>query len=82
MSEDQVKRGLRLVRYGGVVVTITTLIVLLAFTILIENATGSTGTAMSSFIGYIVGFTVLAAVLSIVVYFGYRAYLMSKMKKA
>ncbi len=82
MSEDQVKRGLRLVRYGGLVVTITTLIVLLAFTILVENATGATGVAMSSFMGYIVGFTVLAAVLSIVVYFGYRAYLMGKMTKA
>ena len=82
MSEDQVKRGLRLVRYGGLVVTITTLIVLIAFTFIVESATGSTGMAMSSFIGYIVGFTVLAAVLSVVVYFAYRAYLMGKMKKA
>ncbi|HLY27376.1 MAG TPA: hypothetical protein VKQ72_13620 [Aggregatilineales bacterium] len=78
MSEDQVKRGLRLVRYGGIVVTITTFVVLLAFAVMIGSASSSTGLALSSFLGYIVLFTVVAAVLSVVVYFAYRAYLMGK----
>jgi hypothetical protein len=70
------------VRYGGLVVTITTFVVLLAFAVLIGNASSSTGLALSSFLGYIVLFTVVAAVLSVVVYFVYRAYLMGRKSTA
>ena len=86
MTQEQFNRGLRLVRYGGVVITITVFIVLLAFMLIIGNsidaATGgsTTGLTLSATFPYIIGFTVLAAVLSVVLYFGYRMYASRRMQ--
>jgi carbon starvation protein CstA len=85
-EQETIKRKLRLIRYGGVVVTVTVLVVLLAFAFMVgqqlDQQTGfqTTGTIFSNLLIYIIGFTVFAAVLSIVVYFAYRAYLMSRAK--
>ncbi len=84
MTEQEVTRSLRLIRYGGVVVTITVAVVLVAFAVVVGNATtleGFSGMLLSQLLPYIIGFTVLAAVLSIILYFAYRARLMSMMKK-
>src|SRR5258708_29955099 len=40
MSEQEIKRGLRLVRYGGVVVTVAVLTSLVAFAMMTGNAIG------------------------------------------
>jgi hypothetical protein len=80
MTEAEVQRGLRLIRYGGIVITITVFVVLLAFALVTGNALGATGDTFNSLLPYIAGFTVLAAILSVVLYFGYRAYLMGRMK--
>ena len=80
MTQDQFNRGLRLVRYGGVVITITVFVVLLAFMFIIGNTIdaatggGTTGMTLNATFPYIIGFTILAAVLSVVLYFGYRMY--------
>jgi len=85
-EQDTIKRKLRLIRYGGVVVTVTVFVVLLAFAFMfgqqIDQQTGlqTTGSFFNSLLVYIIGFTVFAAVLSVVVYFGYRAYLMGRTK--
>ena len=85
-EQETIKRKLRLIRYGGVVVTVTVFVVLLAFAIMlgqqIDQQTGlqTTGSFFNSLLIYIIGFTVFAAVLSIVVYFAYRAFLMSRAK--
>jgi Mn2+/Fe2+ NRAMP family transporter len=83
MTDQEVQRSLRLVRYGGVVITVTVFIVLLAFALVAgqaidrTNPTAGAATAatFNSFLPYIVGFTILAAVLSAALWFGYRAYL-------
>jgi carbon starvation protein CstA len=85
-EQETIKRKLRLIRYGGVVVTVTVFVVLLAFAFMfgqqIDQQTGlqTTGAFFNSLLIYIIGFTIFAAVLSIVVYFGYRAFLMSRAK--
>ncbi len=82
MTEQEVTRGIRLVRYGGIVVTVTVFVVLVAFAVVTGNAiAGAGGELLNNMLVYIVGFTVLAAVLSIIVYFGYRAYLLRKLKE-
>ena len=87
MAEQDITRSLRLVRYGGIVITVTVFVVLLAFAFVIGNTidqqTGSavTGATISSMLPYIIGFTVLAAVLSVALYFGYRAYLTNRATK-
>jgi carbon starvation protein CstA len=83
-EQETIKRKLRLIRYGGVVVTVTVFVVLVAFAFMfgqqIDQQTGAqtAGAFFSSLLIYIIGFTVFAAVLSIVVYFAYRAFLMSR----
>jgi hypothetical protein len=80
MTEQEVQHSLRLVRYGGIVVTVIVLVVLIGFVAVAGGALGATGNVLSSMLGYIIGFTVFAAVLSVALYFGYRAYLMGRMK--
>jgi hypothetical protein len=80
MTEAELKRSLSLVRYGGIVITITVFIILLAFAMVTGGAFGASGAVVNSMLGYIIGFTVLAAILSAGLFFGYRAYLMGKMK--
>jgi hypothetical protein len=87
MSEQDIRR-LRLIRYGGIVVTVTVLVVLLAFAFVVgnqidRNVPGATATGMlfGSLLTYIIGFTIAAAILSAVLYFGYRAYLMNRAPK-
>ncbi len=83
MSEQETKRGLRLVRYGGVVVTVAVLTSLVAFAMMTGNAIGGlTGEGFNLMLPYIVGLTVLAAAISVIFYFVYRAYLMSRAKTA
>ena len=84
MTQQDVNRGLRLVRYGGIVITVTVFVFLLGFLLVIgtgiDQATGSsaTGITLSAGLPYLIGFTVLAAVLSVVLYFAYRAYAMRR----
>lgn len=80
MTQAEVQRGLRLVRYGGVVITVTVFIALLAFALVAGNAFGASGLTLGSFLPYILIITVVAAILSVVLYFAYRAYLTGKMK--
>ncbi len=79
MTEQEVKRGLGLVRYGGIVITVVVFVVLLGFALVTGNALGKD--VVGPMLIWIIGLTLLAAVLSIVVYFGYRQYLMSRLKK-
>lgn len=92
MTEAEIKRHLSLVRYGGLVLTVVVLIVVVAFTVLARtqaaNLAISAGNdpdaamsgTISSLLPYIIGFVVFALVLSAALYFGYRAYLMGKLK--
>ena len=83
MTEAEVKRALNLVRYGGVVITITVFVALMAFALIVGNAIDPAlaGATFSALLPYTIGFTIMAAVLSIILYFGYRAYLMGRMTK-
>jgi hypothetical protein len=86
MTETEVKRALNLVRYGGIVTTVIVFVALLAFSLVIGNALSqvdpsATGLTFSALLPYTIGFTVLAAVLSIILFFAYRAYLMGRMTK-
>jgi hypothetical protein len=83
MTEAEVKRSLNLIRYGGVVITITVFVVLLAFALVVGNAIDPSlsGRTFNALLPYIIGFTVFAAVLSAALWFGYRAYLMGRMKQ-
>jgi Mn2+/Fe2+ NRAMP family transporter len=88
MTDQEVQRSLRLVRYGGVVITVTVFVVLLAFALVAGQAIdrtnptagAATSATFSSFLPYIVGFTIFAAILSVVLWFGYRAYLTGRAK--
>jgi hypothetical protein len=80
MTEADLQRGLKLIRYGGVVITVTVFIVLLAFSLVVGNALGVSGGMLNSMLPYIIGFTVLSIVLSVVVYFGYRAVQTNRLK--
>src|SRR5258708_38493424 len=83
MSEQEIKRGLRLVRYGGVVVTVAVLTSLVAFAMMTGNAIGGLmGEGFNLMLPYIVGLTALTAAISVIFYFVYRAYLMSRAKTA
>jgi hypothetical protein len=82
MTEDEVRRRLNLIRYGGVVITVTVFVALLAFAIVIGNAMNNPGIWINALLLYIIGFTIFAAVLSIVAWFAYRAVLMSRVTKA
>ncbi len=79
MTEQEIKHSLNLVRYGGIVVTAVVFVALLGFSVIVGNAL-STGDLLSQMLPYIIGFTVLAAILSVVLYFVYRAYLMGRAK--
>ena len=87
MTQEQVNRGLRLIRYGGVVITVTVFIVLLAFILIVGNTidaatgAGTTGMTLSAVLPYVIGFTILSAVLSVGLYFGYRMYATGRLQK-
>ena len=72
MTEEQVKRGLNMIRYTGILVTVLFLIATLAFGVLVNNQSG-TQIALSALLPYIIGGTIALAVLFIVVYFVYGA---------
>lgn len=78
MSEKDYKRGLNMIRYGGIVVTLMVFVSLLGFSVIVGGALGQN--LLSSMGIYIIGFTVGVAILSAVLYFVYRAYLQSKLK--
>ena len=88
MTEADVTRGLRLIRYGGLVVTITVFVVLFAFALIVPNAidaqtgAGITGQIFGTLLPYILGLTVATAVLSVVLYFAYRMYATGRVKSA
>ncbi len=89
MAEQDITHRLRLIRYGGIVVTVTVFIVLIAFAFVVGNQIDSnvpgaavTGSLFSSLLLYIIGFTLLAAILSVVLYFAYRAYLRGRPAKS
>jgi hypothetical protein len=88
MADPEITHRLRLIRYGGVVVTVTVFVVLVMFAIMVGNqidrnvpGAAVTGGLLNSMLGYIIGFTVLAAILSVVLYFVYRAYLTGRSAK-
>ncbi|MCC7207025.1 MAG: hypothetical protein IT323_06950 [Anaerolineae bacterium] len=80
MTEKEVKGRLSLVRFGGLVVTIMTFVILVAMIFLFGQLTTSGGQMVQDALLYIVLGTVIAAVVSIVFYFLYRAYLMRRMQ--
>ncbi|MEP7289238.1 MAG: hypothetical protein ABI947_26095 [Chloroflexota bacterium] len=89
MSELELKRSLSLVRYGGVVVTLMVFVILLVFALVVGTGIDKavpgaavTGMTLGSLFPYIIGLTILAGVLSIALFFGYRAYLMGRVSKA
>ena len=89
MSEQELKRSLSLVRYGGVVVTVMVFVVLLVFGLVVGTGIDKaipgaavTGMTLSSLLPFIIGLTILAGVLSVALFFGYRAYLMGRISKA
>jgi Na+/H+ antiporter NhaB len=82
MTEQDVRRSLNLVRYGGVVVTVVVFISLIAFSVVMGQSNNAVGLAFNEMVPYIALFTVVAAVLSVVFYFVYRAVLRSRMKTA
>jgi hydrogenase/urease accessory protein HupE len=73
VTEKDFKRSLNLIRYGGIVITVVVFVALLGFSLIVGNALGQN--LVSSMLGYIIGFTLATAVLSVVLYFVYRAYL-------
>ena len=86
MTAQDIKRRLNIIRYGGIALTVVVLGVSLAYVIVTNNylevlrvsGVYSGPSAFDSLLIYIIGFTVFAAVMSVIVYFGYRAYLMNK----
>lgn len=81
MTEQEVKHSLNLVRYGGIVVTVVVFMALLGFSVVVGNALQGSN-LLGSMLPYIIGFTVLAAILSVALYFAYRSYLMSRTSRA
>ncbi len=82
MTEDQVKRGLNMIRYTGILVTILFFIAALVFTLVINNITSANGvSATSALLPYIIGLTIGIAVLFVVVYFIYGVVQRGRIKK-
>jgi hypothetical protein len=82
MTQTEINRSLNLVRYGGVVVTVVVFIALLAFAIIMDSSTtlrleGATagGGFLNALLPFILIATVITAILSVVLYFAYRAFL-------
>lgn len=72
ISQSDVAGRLRLLRYGLVILVIVTFMVSLLAPFV---ATRALGTAITDFVGNAVLFTVVVAVLSVAVYFGYSSIL-------
>ena len=88
MTAEEITHRLRLIRYGGIVVTVTVFVFLVAFAFVVGNqidinvpGASVTGPLFNSLLLYIIGFTILSAILSIVLYFAYRAYLQGRATK-
>jgi hypothetical protein len=74
MTEDQVKRGLHMIRYTGILVTVLFFITVVVFTLVINNLISAAGvSATSTLLPYIIGLTIGIAVLFVVVYLAYGA---------
>jgi len=80
MTEEQVKRGLNMIRYTGILVTILFLIATLVFAVLLNSQSG-TQIALSALLPYIIGLTVGIAVLFVVAYFVYASVQRGRVKK-
>jgi len=80
MSEDQYKRGLNLIRYVGILVTVLFFIAALAFAAILPS-TGSTS-SFTSLLPYVVMVTVVIAGLSVILYFGYSRLQGGRVKKS
>jgi hypothetical protein len=80
MTEQEVKGRLNLVRFGGLVVTIMTFVILIAVIFLVGQLTVGGTQMIQDALLYIVLGTVIAAVVSIVFYFLYRSYLMRQVR--
>ncbi|MHB8626712.1 MAG: hypothetical protein ACYDBJ_08250 [Aggregatilineales bacterium] len=82
MTEDQVKRGLNMIRYTGILVTVLFFIAAIVFTLVINNITSANGVSMTNaLLPYIIGLTIGIAVLFVVVYFVYGAVQRGRIKK-
>lgn len=82
MTEDQVKRGLNMIRYTGILVTILFLIAVIVFTLVINGMTSATGVSTTNaLLPYIIGLTIGIAVLFVIVYFVYGAMQRGRLKK-
>lgn len=81
MTEKEVKGRLNLVRFGGLVVTIMTFVILIAVVFLVGQTMQASGASIvqDNLLLIILG-TVMAAVVSVVFYFLYRAYLMRRVQ--
>ena len=78
MSEQEVAGRLRLVRFGGILITAMVFGTLLAFSLVFSGL----GVSFGQLLIYIVAFTAFAAIVSIALYYGYRAMLRGRMAKA
>ena len=80
MTEEQVKRGLHMIRYTGILLVVLFLIATLAFAVLVNSQSG-TQIALNAMLPYIIGFTIGIVVLFIIVYFAYGAVQRGRIKK-
>lgn len=82
MTEDQVKRGLNMIRYTGILVTILFFIAAFVFVLVINNITSANGVgATSPLLPYVIGLTIGIAVLFAIVYVVYGAVQRGRVKK-
>lgn len=81
MTEQDLKRSLNLVRYGGIVVTVVAFVAMLGVFLMLGNALGETGDVLNQALPYILLITLITAVLAVVFYFGYAMYLRRRMNR-
>ena len=73
MSEQEVAGRLRLVRFGGILITAMVFGVLIAFSLVFNSSVPDF--PFGTMLLWTIGFTLFAAVVSVALYFGYRAML-------
>jgi len=82
MTEEQVKRGLNMIRFTGILVTILFFLAAIALALIFNNLNAGTNVSpLSQLLPWIIGITVGIAVLFIIVYVLYGAVQRGRVKK-
>jgi preprotein translocase subunit SecG len=82
MTEEQVKRGLNMIRFTGILVTILFFVAAIVLALVFNSLNAGTNVSpLSQLLPWIIGLTVAIAVLFIVVYFVYGAVQRGRVKK-